>query len=453
MPKPKKKDSIETQSEQKPAPIMAVPEGKNQITSAAVNAPMKVDSSDETTEFDVIVIGGGPSGSSTTTFLSKAGKKVLLLDKQKFPRDKTCGDGISGRSVRMLTEMGVYPEFKNVEHLDMYGVTFSSPNGTVAPVSSPKKENGSPPGFVCRREVFDNVLFQNAKKLATRTIEGFVANDLVMEGSKVVGVKGLVNGKEQVFKAKVVVGADGAGGMTSRKLNAYHNEEDHLCAGIRCYYENVGGMIDQIELHFVKEALPGYFWIFPLPNGKANVGIGMVVTDMKKKKVNLQKVMFDIIENNPTFKDRFKNAKRTTEVKSWLLPFASKRVKMSGDGYLLVGDAASLIDPFTGEGIGNALTSGRAASAAIVEALNKNDFSASSLKKYEDLLMADIEKEVKDNYKLQKMVKGEFLLNLIVGRAKKSKYVQGVISNALINPDEHSTLSDPLFFFKALFAP
>jgi hypothetical protein len=67
--------------------------------------------------------------------------------------------------------------------------------------------------------------------------------------------------------------------------------------------------------------------------------------------------------------------------------------------------------------------------------------------------MADIEKEVKDNYKLQKMVKGEFLLNLIVGRAKKSKYVQGVISNALINPDEHSTLSDPLFFFKALFAP
>jgi flavin-dependent dehydrogenase len=274
-----------------------------------------------------------------------------------------------------------------------------------------------------------------------------------MEGSKVVGVKGLVNGKEQVFKAKVVVGADGAGGMTSRKLNAYHNEEDHLCAGIRCYYENVGGMIDQIELHFVKEALPGYFWIFPLPNGKANVGIGMIVTDMKKKKVNLQKVMFDIIENNPTFKDRFKNAKRTTEVKSWLLPFASKRVKMSGDGYLLVGDAASLIDPFTGEGIGNALTSGRAASAAIVEALNKNDFSASSLKKYEDLLMADIEKEVKDNYKLQKMVKGEFLLNLIVGRAKKSKYVQGVISNALINPDEHSTLSDPLFFFKALFAP
>jgi flavin-dependent dehydrogenase len=241
--------------------------------------------------------------------------------------------------------------------------------------------------------------------------------------------------------------------MSSRKLNALQTDDDHLCAGIRCYYENVGGMIDQIELHFVKEALPGYFWIFPLPNGKANVGIGMVVSDMKKKKINLQKVMFDIIENNPTFKDRFKNAKRTTEVKSWLLPFASKRVKMSGDGYVLVGDAASLIDPFTGEGIGNALTSGRAASAAIVEALNKNDVSASSLAKYETLLMADIEKEVKDNYKLQKMVKGEFLLNLIVGRAKKSKYVQGVISNALINPDAHSTLSDPLFMFKALFAP
>jgi flavin-dependent dehydrogenase len=119
------------------------------------------------------------AASSTTTFLSKAGKKVLLLDKQKFPRDKTCGDGISGRSVRMLTEMGVYPEFKNVEHLDMYGVTFSSPNGTVAPVSSPKKENGSPPAFVPSRSRSDHerqprrLTQEESKKSARRVSSHF----------------------------------------------------------------------------------------------------------------------------------------------------------------------------------------------------------------------------------------------------------------------------------------
>ena len=87
-------------------------------------------------DYDVIVLGGGPSGSSAAIHLSRYGKKVLLLDRHKFPRDKICGDGISGRSVAMLRELGLMEEFSKVEHEDMYGVTFSSPDGTVVPVPS-----------------------------------------------------------------------------------------------------------------------------------------------------------------------------------------------------------------------------------------------------------------------------------------------------------------------------
>src|SRR5512143_1490877 len=164
-------------------------------------------------EYDVIVVGGGPSGSSCAAFLAKQKLKVLLLDRATFPRDKTCGDGISGRSVSVLNELGLMGQVSKIEQADMYGVTFSSPAGKVVAIAAPKDSNGMPPGFVCRREVFDNMLFQNAKSLSTRTIEGFFVSDVITEGGKAVGVKGKQGGKEMEFRAKVIVGADGAAGI------------------------------------------------------------------------------------------------------------------------------------------------------------------------------------------------------------------------------------------------
>ena len=402
-------------------------------------------------DYDVIVLGGGPSGSSAAIHLSRYGKKVLLLDRHKFPRDKICGDGISGRSVAMLRELGLMEEFSKVEHEDMYGVTFSSPDGTVVPVPS-KAQDGSAPGFVCRRMVFDNVLFQAAKKSAAKTMEEFLATEILKEGEMVVGVKGTYAGKEMEFRAKAVVCADGVGGISARQLGTVNEDDSHQYAGMRAYFENVGGMKDKIELHFVKEALPGYFWIFPLPDGKANVGIGITVKEMKKGKINLSRTMEDIINKNSTFKDRFKDAKRTSDLRSWLLPLASKNIKRYGNGYVLVGDAASLIDPFTGEGIGNALTSGKIAAQVIAEALDENDVSEKKLSQYQKRLYAIIGNEVKDNYRLQGMCNSEFLLNMVIRKAKRSSDIRAVISDALIDPDNHGKLADPIFILKAIFA-
>jgi geranylgeranyl reductase family protein len=401
--------------------------------------------------YDVIVVGAGPSGSSCAAFLSKAGKKVLLLDRARFPREKVCGDGISGRSVGVLKELGILDRFNDLEHQDMYGVTFSSPDGTVAPISS-GKEGERAPGFVCRREVFDDVVFQHAKSLVAKTIEGFFVKDLVMDGKRVVGVMGEFAGKDVEFRANVVVGADGAGSLISRKFGASNEDDKHRCAGIRCYYEGVEGMGDKIELHFVKEAIPGYFWIFPLPNKRANVGLCMMASDLKKGKVNLSKVMARIVEGNPVFKERFKGAKKVTEIKSWMLPYATKRVKMAYDGLVLVGDAASLIDPFTGEGIGNALTSGKYASQIILKAHERNDFSEKTLSEYGGLLFDNIGNEIETNYKMQKLSRTPWLLNLIIGKAKRSKEIQAAISDAILNPTNHKVLIDPMFVLRALFA-
>jgi len=401
-------------------------------------------------EFDVIVIGGGPSGSSASIFLSRAGRRVLLLDRAKFPREKVCGDGISGSSVGILKELGLLGGVKGIEHADMYGVTFSSPNGTLVHIPA-KRDDGIPPGFVCRREVFDNLLFQSAKSICAKTIEGFVAEDFVREGDTVCGVRGALDGKPMEFSARVVVCADGAAGMTARKLGLNNASDSHQFAGIRAYYDGVEGMADRIEIHFVREALPGYFWIFPLPGKRANVGLCMLVSDMKKKKANLQAILKGILAGNPLFKTRFQNSKRTTDIRSWLLPVNTRKPKAAGSGYVLVGDSASLIDPFMGEGIGNALTSGKLAARAIIQAFKESDFSEKSLSRYDAELNRAISRQVDLNYKLQRMASSAFLTDFVIGRAKKSRYVQAAITDSLLNAEEYSRITDPLFPIKALF--
>src|SRR5208283_3798138 len=133
-------------------------------------------------------------------------------------------------------------------------------------------------------------------------------------------------------------------------------------------------------------------------------------------------------------------------------PFASKRVKIAYDGCVLVGDAASLIDPFTGEGIGNALTSGKYAARKIIKALDENDFSEKSLSRYPDELFSNIGNEIDTNYSIQKLSRHSTLLNLVMGKAKRSKDVQAVITDAMLNPHNHRVLMSPMFLVKTLFA-
>ncbi len=401
--------------------------------------------------YDVIIVGAGPSGSSAAMFLGKAGKNVLLLDRSKFPRDKTCGDGISGKSTRVLRELGLLEGMKTIEAQPMTGVTFSSPDGTVAPIESRNKTKDSPPGYVCRREVFDNFLFENAKKHC-KTMEEFMVTNLLRKDGKVVGVVGtdIKTKQDHVFRAPLVLGADGVGGITARELGVFNDREDHVCSAIRGYYDNVEGMIDQIELHFIDGVLPGYFWIFPLPNKTANVGIGMLVKDMKKKKVNLSKLLEDTIQNNPKFKDRFKGSKRISPIKGWSLPLGSERPKPYADGILLLGDAASLIDPFTGEGIGNALISGKIASQVALKAFEKNDFSEKTLSEYDSLIKEECDSELKTSYNLQKMVNHRFLLNFVVHKAAYSSFAKDYLSKTLLDPEKQRSFENPLFYLRLL---
>lgn len=408
-------------------------------------------------EYDVVIVGAGPGGSGTALHLKGSGLKIALLDKQKFPRDKICGDGVSGKSSTILKELGLFDEMFKLNHGPGYGVWMSGPNGVDLIVDSRNENpNAKPHGAVVRRMDFDNFLFQNAKKVeGVDAYEQMTVFDLIKEGDRYIGVLAKdTSGNIHEFRAKIIVGADGAASVVANKLGVAFRDPDHYVSAVRCYYDGVEGMREVIEIHFVEEALPGYFWIFPLEGKKANVGIGMLDRDMRGRNVNLAQLLEKLINENPKFKDRFKNAKRITNITGWTLPLGSKRRKPYFNGVILVGDAAALIDPLTGEGIGNALLSSKLAAQTIRKAFEVNDFSEKTLKMYDDLLKEKLDPELQTMYRIQRLGSIKWLLKHFFNRVNKKRELRELITSTIVSEDTlkyKRQLTDPIFLIKNLF--
>ncbi|MEM4348428.1 MAG: NAD(P)/FAD-dependent oxidoreductase [Candidatus Anstonellaceae archaeon] len=401
--------------------------------------------------YDAIVVGGGPAGSTAAAFLSRKGRKVLLLEKEAWPRNKTCGDAISGKSVGVLRELGLTEELEKADHGEVTGLTFSSPNGTVVTIPFKGSDGQIAKGYVCRRMVYDHILW-NCAKSTCDAYDGTAVVGVIKNNGKIVGVKAKdKSGREMEFQGKIIIGADGVSSLIAREIRGSEVDPQHTCIAYRAYYSGITGMNSTLEIHFVKSIMPGYFWIFPLEKGLANVGVGMVMSDMKKGNVNLHQAMLDIIQKNPLFKERFATATQASPISAWSLPFGSKRRKVSGEGVLLVGDAAGLVDPFSGEGIGNAMTSGKIAAAIADEALSKGDTSAEALAKYDQALWNEIGNELQTSYAMQKLGRIEWLLNFVVNKAATSPKAREAIAGTFSNEEAKRDYMSPLFYLRLLF--
>ncbi|MFT6849252.1 MAG: geranylgeranyl reductase family protein [Sphingobacteriales bacterium] len=416
----------------------------------SANTPEKV---------QVAILGAGPGGATTSINLCQRGIPHVVLEKGVFPRDKICGDALSGKVVEVLNQLD--PSFvKEIasrdpeEYIGSYGVKFAGPNGQFVdiPFKTDLTKLKDAPGFITKRIVFDNFLFNKIDRNIADVREGSTVTDVEQtpEGALITYSN---NGETKQILADLVVGAEGDRSLVAKKLAKHKMDPKHYCGGLRAYYTGVTGFNENnfIELHFIDDLLPGYFWIFPLPNGEANVGVGMLTSKASSKNVNLKKAMLSAIENNPTIKDRFKNAELKGKIQGWGLPLGSKKRSISGDNYLLIGDAASLIDPFSGEGIGNALKSAMVAAEKIEEALDAGDFSASFLKAYDKKVYKQLWTELNLSHRMQQLGTTRWLLNLVINKAARSKTLQETITCMFEDIDMRSRLRSPRFYLNLIF--
>jgi menaquinone-9 beta-reductase len=408
-------------------------------------------------ETAVCIIGAGPGGATAALHLAQKGIKSVLIDKAIFPRDKICGDALSGKVVSELKRIS--PDLplqfsKEEEQLPSWGIHFISPAGHKLSVPFKSKYDTSqdiPSGYISKRVHFDNFLIDQVKRSPEITfIEGVdvATYDKVADGY-IISDKS----KKLELKANLLIMANGAHSTFSRHVAGIKQEPDHYCAGLRAYYKNVGGLDKDnfIELHFFKDFLPGYFWIFPLANGYANVGVGMLSEAVARKKVNLKKEMLRIIETHPELKERFANATLEGDIKGYGLPLGSKKRVISGDNFMLIGDAASIIDPFTGEGISNAMISGRWAATQAEMCLQQQNFSAGFMLQYDKAVYNRLWKELKLSRQMQRLLNYPWLFNQVASKATKNKVLAETISCMFTDLDLREKLKQPSFYLKLLF--
>ena len=250
---------------------------------------------------DVLIVGGGPSGSVCAYYLAKAGKKVILIDSANFPRDKICGDFVSPIGLNELKNIGIWEleGFKKTQLI--FGATVFI-NGEPLITNRLPQIKGLPNhGRVIPRVILDNWLVEAAREQGAEIVTPCKLKHYSVHENHV-KIICEQNGHEKHFIAKVLIGADGSNSKVASIIRGEKLKPENKIVAVRAYYENLDCHSTQAELFFSSKCFPGYFWFFPTSATTANVGIGMMLESFPKEQKNLQTLLMDMIENDLSFK-------------------------------------------------------------------------------------------------------------------------------------------------------
>lgn len=403
---------------------------------------------------EVCIVGAGPGGAATALKLSYLGIDCILVDKATFPRDKVCGDALSAKVSVLLDRIDpeIMNRFRATEtQYDIWGIRLVTSNTPPVDLYFPTaNDNEISPGYVASRLDFDSFLIEEVKRRDNIILyEGLQIEEYVKTDNGFI-IKD-TTGKLEI-NTKILIVANGAHSTFTRRYAKIVKEPKHYAGAVRAYYENIKMEegLQLIELHFIDEIIPGYFWIFPLPGNKFNVGLGLRTDVISKRKINLKKSMLEIIEKNPQISKRFIDAKQLSDIVGYGLPLGSKSRVISGDHFMLVGDAAYLVDPMSGEGIGNAIYSGVIAAEQVQTCLQTNQFSAKIMSDYDKRVERVLGKEMKLSYQLQKMLSYPWILKLMAKITHRNKNMIRLFSKMYTDLEMRKQLVNPLFWIKMM---
>lgn len=383
----------------------------------------------KTIEREVIVVGAGPGGSACAAYLSRAGIDVLLLDKEKWPRDKPCGDSQAEVTMSHVKELGGLEAVRAVGYPNK-GLLMTAPNHEKAYLPATDER------FTTPRRIFDNIIKDLAVQHGAELLEECWVYDVIKEEGFVRGVKAKYMGEYVEFRSKLVVGADGAHSVVAKAIGQLPDDPGSVAVVGRCYYEHVP-MEGYLEIHFDENVLPGYVWIFP--SGKdpvANVGLGFNAELYLKENMKgrtLEDFLQIFIENNP-HGERLKGARRIGPWKGWRIPSGPQAMDNYAPGVMLIGDAGSMVLPLTGEGIGPAMETAKMVADTAADALKANDFSSEFLKRYADMRHAMYDAKYQSIKMLENAFRSPETINGFLHRFNtEEEFKQQVISQMLFS--------------------
>lgn len=300
--------------------------------------------------FDVLVVGAGPAGCAAGIHAARAGLRVAVLDRARFPRPKTCGDAVSNRAAAAVDALTGRPDaLRAIPHAEVRAGAAVFPDG-----SRVVHRFDDAPGFIVPRLHLDELLRHALEDAGAQLLQGVRVRALTTAGGRVVGARS----DHERWRAEVVIAADGPGSLAWAALGLPYRRGAHLAVAITTYHEGVdfGGAPATNEHYFERDLRCGYGWIFPPVEGRANVGVYQRADHFGAHRRSLPELLERFVAAHP---ERLAASRPVGRPRRWALPLMTTRPwPPAGPGLLACGDAAWAIDPLSGEGIFQALHSG-----------------------------------------------------------------------------------------------
>lgn len=362
--------------------------------------------------WDTAVVGAGPAGSIAALHLASAGRKVILLDKNEFPREKVCGDGLVADAIRTLDRAGLEEEVLRWGHITHTSSMFS-PSGIELEI---------PFDFVTiRRSILDTIIAEGARRRGAVFCSGNVVDfNTNSDGS----VELMIEGVRQPLKAGTAVFATGVRLGLYKKHNLVKNTLPTFIA-IRSYIKS-SEKIERLIVSYDKSIAPGYAWIFPMGNGEYNAGCGIMYKDKLKNNTNLKKIFYNFCDNFPQMKRLMNGLQSITPLRGAPLRCPGEGAAPAGPGNtILIGETIGTTLPFSGEGIGKAMESGELAARIINESFKKSDFN--NIKMFDEAFKKEMGYKYRGYQIAQNWLAYPRLNDFIIKRINKSKSLKNAV--------------------------